>query len=89
MFIYILGSSYLIYSLYNITYILIVLFYINSCENYSSICDFLDNSLHMNFNLSILTFLLLSTFFYYLEKLVTYILNTIIFALNYIFNIQD
>jgi hypothetical protein len=89
MFIYILGSSYLIYSLYNITYILILLFYINSCENYSSICDFLDNSLYMNFNLSILTFLLLSTFFYFLEKIVTCILNVIIFTINYIFNIQN
>ena len=58
--------------------------YRNSCNDYALICDFIENYLYMEYNLAILSFLLLTTVFYFLEKLVVFILNKIIDFLDYI-----
>ncbi len=59
------------------------LLYKNSCDEYVLTCDFIENYLYMEYNLAILSFLLLTTVFYFLEKLVVYILNKIIEFLDY------
>ena len=83
MFIYNLGSAYLIYYLFPVVYMTILLFYKYICENYIYNCEYFENDLFMNLNLSVICFLLLTACFYMLEKLVTYLLNTIISIIDY------
>ena len=89
MFIYVLATSYIIYSLYPTVFIIMFLLYKNSCDEYVLTCDFIENYLYMEYNLAILSFLLLTTVFYFLEKLVVYILNKIIEFLDYFLGITE
>ena len=87
MVAYLLGSSYLIYYLYPFVYVTILLSYKYICENYIYNCEYFENDLFMEINLTLITFLLLTWIFYILEKLVTYLLNTITSIIYYCLNI--
>ena len=87
MVAYLLGSSYLIYYLYPFVYVTILLSYKYICENYIYNCEYFENDLFIEINLTLITFLLLTWIFYILEKLVTYLLNTITSIIYYCLNI--